>query len=55
MKAVVSSALVFAGAVFVSSGVLACVFGPTTELRYSNGLFSIAGAILLAAIYMKDW
>lgn len=50
--------LVNAGIILTVGAIGLCSFNPTatSEFRASYGSFSIAGAILLAAVYVKeDW
>ena len=51
-------AMLMVGISLITGGVLFCGFNwtATNELRASYGSFSIAGAILLATLYVKeDW
>jgi hypothetical protein len=48
--------LMMVGTILVTGGVYLCTFSwtVTPEFRASYGSFSIAGAIILAAIYVKE-
>ncbi|HHP7243329.1 MAG TPA: hypothetical protein ACFE0H_01445 [Elainellaceae cyanobacterium] len=51
-----SARLIFivVGSALISEGVVLCLVFTDNEFRASFGLFSIAGAILLAVVYVKE-